>query len=258
MNPRTRRMRRHRRRARREALAEQALAAESVQVGLQYLRGRQQQHPLHDFDAAMRLAQRFARQAEAMQGKEAEWMRIAAISARKLGTPHPDLPGQDVGSHEILQQLIRRTERACARAGCRPLPGPVVGTLNENTINAFCSSFFGTTSLIVLHSSTLIFVLLLAKCILPAICARTPEGGLALGGRPDAAQLREAARRLAQLILAIKLEKDPRDAPSYMPPPGWIFHKLRYLVIESIELLLVAHEYGPSGGGITGEPPFEI
>lgn len=244
MNPRTRRIRRLRRRERKKMVDEKVRASLSMRVGLRELE-RQQRHYLSRYlDVALRFAEEMERRSEVAQGEETKWHLAAALAARKLGTSHPDAPNQDVASYEILQRLVERINKACLRAGWEPLSGPVVGTLARPDVNAFCAAFFGSTALIVLHSSVLVFAQLLAKCVVPAICARTSEHSVVLGGDPDEKQFRRAACRLAQLISAIQSQKGPSSAPPYTPAPTWLFWSIVQCFVESIEMFVVAHEYG--------------
>jgi hypothetical protein len=173
-----------------------------------------------------------------------DWLRAWANALERMANTVPGLPDQDAGTYGIVADLLHRVDRSCRKAGITPLEGTVVGTLKEKGVNAFNASFFGTTSLIVVHEETLIFVLLLAKCLVPTFTVVSQSKGISFGAVPPEGQFTEAVKRLRELITAMKEHRSPSRAPKYVPPPSWPLHPIVWKLIRAIELFILSHEYG--------------
>jgi hypothetical protein len=161
----------------------------------------------------------------------------------EMSTPALGRPYQDVSTLAIVTGLLRRVEAAAVKLQITPLEQSVIGTLGEASLNAFNASFFGATSLIVVHSHLMVFIHLLAKSLCQCIAVRTPDGGLRVGVRPSPEQFSLGTRRLAELIRAIRDHRDPNAAPFHMVPRGWFLWRPVHSIVESIELFIIGHEY---------------
>lgn len=220
-------------------------SSESIRIGREFLSSRQASlTPLPRlsatrFDVLLREATASIKPDEATQ----TWMQIWVNAVEQAEKPVPGLPHQDHASYQLVSRLLRRVEAACARLGINPLSDAVVGTLQADGVNAFNASFFGSTSLIVLHHRSLIFVWLLVKCILPVI-ACPANAGVVIGQPSPQEYYEPAITRMRELALAMRVHRDPSCAPVYIQPPGWIFEHLAQLFARCIELFIVAHEYG--------------
>jgi len=171
------------------------------------------------------------------------WADAWNNSLDRMSTPVAGQPDQDVATFEITTRLLKRVEDAALRLEVKPLDNSVIGTLAERSINAFNTSFFGTTSLIVVHSHLLIFIHLLAKAICLCISAKAPEGILQIGVKPPRKQLSEGTQRLSELLCAMRDHRDPAAALAYIAPVGWFLWHPVYSIVDCMELFVVAHEY---------------
>lgn len=214
-------------------------------IGLDYLASRQSKVNLPISPFAKILGSEIKRMiSDVPNGSDHDWMRAWVDAIDRMADAVPGLPLQDAGTHGIVTRLLRRVDKSCSKLGINPLEETVVGTLGEKGVNAFNASFFGTTSLIVIHEETLIFVLLLAKCLIPMFTVASPSEGISFGAAPPETQFAEAVQRFRELITAMKEHRSPRRAPRYIPPPSWPLHPVVWILIRNIELFVLAHEYG--------------
>ncbi|XXY13605.1 hypothetical protein WME88_35665 [Sorangium sp. So ce216] len=234
--------------------------SEPISIGREYLSSRQAALPLPTrlnatkFNTLLRTATASIK----LDDTTRAWMKLWVDVIAQAENPVSGLPYQDNASYEIVSRLLQRVETACVRLKINPLSAAVVGTLQAEGVNAFSASFFGTTSLVVLHHRSLIFVWLLVKCVVPIVACPSTDGVL-LGKRSPPEHYDPAIERMRELISAMRVQRDPAHAPVYFQPPDWAFAHLAQLCARCVELFIVAHEYGhlvvERGDGSFDVPP---
>jgi len=221
-------------------------AAQSLSVGRAWLSAQQAKSPhtlavarLHR-DALQNVLKSVPKPSDPV---DAAWLQAFERTARRLAEPSADLPHQDSAMFGILSGMVAEVETVAVALGFPRLPATVIGTLDENSLNAFNASFFGTTSVIVVQRRMMLFVHLLMKAVCLCTIVLEPKK-LVLGRRPEAEQFAEGIGRLRELASAIRTDGGIGSIPPNLSPPGWPLMPAAAQLLHSIELFIVAHEYG--------------